>query len=110
MSLNKLWDIVKERESMGLQRISYHLVTKQQGINLQNIQTAHIDQYQKTNNPTKKWKEDLNIHFSKEEIRSDQISRSVVSDSLRPHQLQPARPPCPSPDPGVHSDSRPSSQ
>ena len=39
-----------------------------------------------------------------------QLSRSVVSDSLRPHELQHARPPCPSPTPGVHSDSRPSSQ
>ena len=43
-------------------------------------------------------------------IRSDQISCSVVSDSLRPHESQHARPPCPSPTPGVHSDSRPSSQ
>ena len=42
--------------------------------------------------------------------RSDQISRSVVSDSLRPHELQHTRPPCPSPTPGVHSDSCPSSQ
>ena len=41
---------------------------------------------------------------------SDQISRSVVSDSLRPHESQHARPPCPSPTPGVHSDSRPLSQ
>ena len=39
-----------------------------------------------------------------------QFSRSVVSDSLWPHELQHARPPCPSPFPGVHSDSRPSSQ
>ena len=30
-----------------------------------------------------------------------QFSRSVVSDSLRPHELQRARPPCPSPTPGV---------
>ena len=44
------------------------------------------------------------------QIRSHQISRSVMSDSLRPHELQHARPPCPSPTPGVHSDSRPSSQ
>ena len=43
-------------------------------------------------------------------IRSDQISRSVMSDSLRPHESQHARPPCPSPTPRVHSDSRPSSQ
>ena len=39
-----------------------------------------------------------------------QFSRSVVSDSLRPHELQHARPPCPSPTPGVHSDSRPLSR
>ena len=43
-------------------------------------------------------------------VRSDQISHSVVSDSLRPHESQHARPPCPSPTPGVHWDSRPSSQ
>ena len=42
--------------------------------------------------------------------RSDQISRSVVSDSLRPHESQHARPPCPLPTPRVHWDSRPSSQ
>ena len=41
---------------------------------------------------------------------SVQFSRSVVSDSLQPHESQPARPPCPSPTPRVHSDSRPSSQ
>ena len=38
---------------------------------------------------------------------SVQFSCSVVSDSLRPHELQHARPPCPSSTPGVHSDSRP---
>ena len=38
-----------------------------------------------------------------------QFSCSVVSDSLRPHELQHARPPCPSPTSGVHSDSMPSS-
>ena len=39
-----------------------------------------------------------------------QFSRSVVSNSLRPHESQYARPLCPSPTPGVHSDSRPSSR
>ena len=43
-------------------------------------------------------------------INSVQFSRSVVSNSLRPHESQHARPPCPSPTPGVHPDSRPSSQ
>ena len=36
-----------------------------------------------------------------------QFSRSVVFDSLRPPELQHTRPPCPSPTPGVHSDSCP---
>ena len=48
--------------------------------------------------------------ISEDYISSVQFSRSVMSDSLRPHVLQHARPPCPSPTPGVHSDSRPSSQ
>ena len=39
-----------------------------------------------------------------------QFCCSVVSDSLRPHELQHARPPCPSPNPGVYSNSCPSSQ
>ena len=39
-----------------------------------------------------------------------QFSRSVVSDSLWPHEWQHTRPPCPSPTPGVHSDSRLSNQ
>ena len=42
-------------------------------------------------------------------IISVQFSHTVVSDSLRPHESQHARPPCPSPTPGVHSESRPSS-
>ena len=41
---------------------------------------------------------------------SVQFSRSVVSNSLQPHELQHARPPCPSPTPGVHSNSCPSSR
>ena len=40
-------------------------------------------------------------------ISSVQFSRSVVSNSLGPRELQHARPPCPSPTPGVHSNSRP---
>ena len=42
---------------------------------------------------------------------SDQI-RSVAQScpTLQPHESQHARPPCPSPTPGVHSDSGPSSQ
>ena len=43
------------------------------------------------------------------QFSSVEFSRSVVSDSWRPHESQHARPPCSSPSPGVHSDSRPSS-
>ena len=43
-------------------------------------------------------------------ISSVQFSCSVVSDSLRPHESQLAKPPCPSPTPRVHPDSRPPSQ
>ena len=55
--------------------------------------------------------------YSNEKIKSIrvsfstiQFSPSVVSDSLQPHESQHARPPCPSPTPRVHSDSRLSSQ
>ena len=41
----------------------------------------------------------------KKKFSSDEFSHSVVSNSLRPHESQHARPPCPSPTPGVHSDS-----
>ena len=41
---------------------------------------------------------------------SVQFSHSVVSDSLWPHELQQTRPPCPSPTPGVHPNSCPSSR
>ena len=49
------------------------------------------------------------VHVHNGIFSSVQFSRSVVSDSLRPHESQHARPPCPSPSSGVHSDSRPSS-
>ena len=64
-----------------------------------------------------KWQSLVVIHLlcseqlvDAEELSSVQFSRSVVSDSLRPLESQHARPPCPSPTSGVHSDSRPSSQ
>ena len=57
---------------------------------------------------------ELNIIFKRwilvYQFSSVQFSHSVVSDSLRPHESQHARPPCPSPSPGVHSNSRPLSR
>ena len=46
-------------------------------------------------------------HF--QNANSLQFSHSVVSDSLQPHESQLARPPCPSPTPGVHPNPCPSS-
>ena len=53
--------------------------------------------------------EELKSLLMKVKERSE-ISRSVVSDSLRPHESQHARPPCPSPTPGVHPNPCPSSR
>ena len=44
------------------------------------------------------------------QFSSVQFSHSVMSDSLRPHELKHDRPPCPSPTPRVHSNSHPSSR
>ena len=49
----------------------------------------------------------FNIHLY---FSSVQFSRSVMSDSLRPHESQHTRPSCPSPTPGVYPNSCPSSQ
>ena len=54
----------------------------------------------------------LKVNIHKTEIMASgpiQFSHSGVSDSLGPHELQHARHPCPSPTPGVHSNSCPSS-
>ena len=47
------------------------------------------------------------VHFSNIDDKSVQFSRSVMADSLRPHELQHARPPCPSPTSGVHPNPCP---
>ena len=57
-----------------------------------------------TNQQTVKWK------YAAKEFSSVQISRSVVANSLWPHELQHARPPCLSQTPRVHPDSCPSSR
>ena len=50
------------------------------------------------------------LHNLEKQLSSAQFSRSVVSDSLWPHESQHTRPPCPSPTPRVYSNSCPSSQ
>ena len=59
------------------------------------------------------WKVGLKLNIQKTKfmasspISSVQFSCSVVSDSLRPHELHYARPPCPPPTPGVYPNSCP---
>ena len=48
--------------------------------------------------------------YKKNHISSIQFNCSVMFDSMRPHGLQHARPPCPLPTPGAYSNSCPSSQ
>ena len=133
--INK-WDIIKlksfcttketiskvKRQPSEWEKIIANEVTDKELISKIYKQLMQLDT-RKTNNPIQKWAKELNRHFSKEDIQrantwkdsqhhslSVQFSHSVVSDSLWPHESQHARPPCPSPTPGVHSDSHPSSQ
>ena len=86
------------------------LISKKPNIKLENEKTTWKDHFAKKDIQmvhlyVGKWN-DVQHHWP---FSSVQFSRSVMSDSLRLHELQHTRPPCPSPFPGVHSDSRPSS-
>ena len=58
----------------------------------------------------KVWGQLCSVIVSYSTFSSVQFSLSVMSDSLRPHESQPTRSPCPSPTPGVYPNSRPLSR
>ena len=73
------------------------------------LEECHVITWGKSHNLSHKFRK-TQSWLNRIYLRSDQISHSVMSDSLRPHESQHTRSPCPSPTPGVHTDSRPLSQ
>ena len=94
ISLSKLWEIVKDRENG---RVVIHWVANSQTLNNNGSETWEV--YENTS---------LNLVIQGQSV--SQFSHSVGSYSLRPHESQHARPPCPSPTPRVYPNSRPSSR
>ena len=82
----------------------YYLKTKTRSHGLLHLQGKQVNQ---DTNCYHWLKTNMICHLR---LRPSQFSLSILSDSLRPHEPQHARPPCPSPTPRGYSNSCPSSQ
>ena len=96
MNLNKLQEIVKNREAWSAWGL--HGVAKRYKFLKRQVRWSGIPISFRIFHSLFKGKF-INIYPT-----SVQFSLSVIPDSLRPHQSQQARPPCPSPTPRVHSN------
>ena len=84
----------------------WHTHTKKSCFSYSLLSISHLS-------PTMRYQDEclrLVAGIERVQFSSVQFSRSVMSNSLRPLESQQARPPCPSPSPRVHSNSRPSSR
>ena len=118
-------DILEREVKWALESITMNKASAGDGIPVELFQILKDDavkvlhsvcqQIWKTQQWPQDWKRSVFIPIrkkgnAKECSSSVQLSCSIVSDSLQPYESQHTRPPCPSPTPGVHSDSHPSSQ
>ena len=93
----------EKRKNVGTQTLAHDYYSFI--CNSQKLETTQISINRSVDKYIVVLRNELCIHAT-----SVQFSCSVMSDSLRPHESQHARPPCSSPTPGVHLNSRPSSQ
>ena len=94
-----IWVPEEEEKKKGYEKIFKEIIDE----HFPNTEKEIVNQVQEAQrvpyriNPRRNTPIHILIKLTKTKHRSDQISRSVVSDSLRPHESQHGRPPCPSP-------------